>query len=64
MTQGDLFDWADSQPAPAARPSAIIIEALPWLLAKIRMEKAYCIPRPRRDAKIIENPKWHERSVA
>ncbi len=64
MTQGNLFDWADSQPEPAPRPSAVIIEALPRLLAKIRIEKAYRIPRPKGEAKIINNPRWHERSVA
>jgi hypothetical protein len=67
----DLFAWADAQTAKPVSPIIInlpkggnVIDALPHMLAKIRIEKAYRIPRPRRDAKIIANPRWHEREVA
>jgi hypothetical protein len=45
----DLFAWADSRP----KPEAVILDALPRLLAKIRIEQAFNIPRPTGGAKVL-----------
>ena len=47
--QHDIFAWADSHP----KPEAVIIDALPRLLAKIRIEQAFNIPRPTGGAKVL-----------
>ena len=69
--QPDLFAWADAQPAKPISPIIInlpkggnVIDALPAMLKRISMEKAYGIPRPTGNAKVINNPRWHERNVA
>jgi hypothetical protein len=58
MTQETLFDWAEN------RPTAKILDALPRLLARIRIEDAYKIPRPRREATVIQTEFRRERDVA
>lgn len=45
----DLFAWADSRP----KTEAVILDALPRLLAKIRIEQAFNIPRPTGGAKVL-----------
>lgn len=69
--QLDLFAWADAQPARPVSPllgnlpkGGNIIDALPALLNRIRHERANPAPRPATEAKVINNPRWHERSVA
>lgn len=47
--QLDLFAWVESRP----KSGAIIIDALPKLLAKIRIEQAFNIPRPTGGAKVL-----------
>jgi hypothetical protein len=49
MSEPDLFGWADSRP----KPEAVVIDALPKLLAKIRLEQAFNIPRPTGGAKVL-----------
>lgn len=49
MTQLDLFNWADDQ----KKPDAVIIDALPRLLERIRIEEAFHIPRPIGGAKVL-----------
>jgi hypothetical protein len=47
--QPDLFEWAHlHQP-----PEAVVLDALPYLLKKIRIEQAYKIPRPTGGAVVI-----------
>lgn len=46
----DLFAWADSR----AKPDAVVIDALPRLLRKIRIEQAYKIPRPTGGAVVLQ----------
>lgn len=47
MTQLDLFAWAET------RPTAIVIDALPKLLSKIRAEQEAASERPKVVAKVI-----------
>lgn len=46
----DLFAWAES----AEKPKAVIIDALPRILQRIRLEQAYKIPRPTGGAVVIQ----------
>lgn len=46
----DLFAWAES----AEKPTAVIIDALPRILQRIRLEQAYKIPRPTGGAVVIQ----------
>lgn len=46
MNQLDLFQWAETRPNN-------VIDALPALLRRIRIEKAYQIPRPSLEAKVL-----------
>lgn len=57
MNQMDLFVWAETKPSN-------VIDALPAILRRIRIEQAYRIPKKRGEGKLIEVPKWFERSVA
>lgn len=45
----DLFAWAEQRP----NCGAVVIDALPHLLKKIRIEQAYKIPRPTGGAVVI-----------
>lgn len=49
MSEPDLFSWADAHP----KPGAVIIDALPRLLNRIRIEQAFNIPRPTGGAKVL-----------
>lgn len=46
----DLFAWAESRP----KHDAVVIDALPRLLRKIRIEQAYKIPRPTGGAVVLQ----------
>ena len=45
----DLFAWA----ASIDKPDAVVIDALPRILQRIRFEQAYKIPRPTGGAVVI-----------
>lgn len=57
MTQLDLFAWAESRPTN-------VIDALPAILRRIRIQKTYQIPRREGEGELIEVTAWRERSVA
>jgi hypothetical protein len=47
--QLELFAWAERP-----KEGAVIIDALPKILAKIRIEQAFRIPRPRGGAVVLQ----------
>ena len=49
--QQDLFAVSCAETTP--KREAIVLDALPKLLAKIRIERAYNIPRPTGGAKVL-----------
>lgn len=46
----DLFAWAET----IEKPTAVVIDALPRILQRIRFEQAYKIPRPTGGAVVIQ----------